>query len=295
MRSTLLSYSILLLCFAWIPSTTSAEEESSSQSATYRTMSFNLRYGTANDGDNRWPNRKELVATTIKRFDPDLLGMQEAMPLQIKYLQDQLPGYQYVGKSRVPNNPKEEQCAIFYRKDRFEELEQGHFWLSETPRVPASKSWDSSLPRMATWVRLFDRENRRSIFLLNTHFDHIGRKAREESAIIIREQIARQADGPTIVTGDFNAAENSKPHQILVADAAPVKLVDTFRQAHPEQTSDVSTISGFRGRRSGRRIDWVLASTDFTILEAAIDRYHEGDRYPSDHYPVTAILSLPAE
>ena len=123
---------------------------------TVRVMSFNIRYGTARDGDDVWPNRKELVAETINQFKPDLLGTQETLPFQAAYLLERLPGYTSVGWSRDASKDGE-QCTIYFRSARFELLDKGQFWLSETPDEQFSKSWDSSLPRVATWVKLRSR------------------------------------------------------------------------------------------------------------------------------------------
>ena len=113
-----------------------------------RVMSFNLRYGRANDGENRWEKRDWLVAKTVKQFNPDLMGTQETLKFQAEFLESNLEGYTYFGRSRMktPN----EHCGIFYKTDRFTQLAGGHFWLSESPEIPESKSWDSSLPRMAS-------------------------------------------------------------------------------------------------------------------------------------------------
>ena len=147
-------------------------------------MSFNIRYGTAQDGENHWDRRKENVIKTIADFRPDLLGTQETLPIQAAYLKDNLAGYQYVGRSRDLSQTGE-QCGILVRADRFDILEQGHFWLSETPNVPGSQSWDSALPRMVSWVKLFDRQTKQVFYFVNTHFDHRGVAARENSAKVL--------------------------------------------------------------------------------------------------------------
>ena len=238
-----------------------AQTGNETASPAFRVMTFNLRQGAANDGENSWPQRRELLLKTIQKFSPDLLGTQETQLMQSDFLQAELPDYQYIGKSRRPNNRSDEQCAIFFRRDRFVDLEQGHFWLSESPRVPGSKSWDSSLPRIATWVRLFDRKTRKEIFWINAHFDHEGEIAREQSAIIIRSQIERLSNGPSIVTGDFNTSVSSKPYQILLRPGNPVTLVDTYSTLHATRSKTEGTFNGFRGFRGSQRIDWILAST----------------------------------
>jgi endonuclease/exonuclease/phosphatase family metal-dependent hydrolase len=256
-------------------------------------MSFNIRYGKADDGANHWQHRKTLVVDTISSFDPDLLGTQETMKFQAEFLQQALPDFGYVGTSRVPEDEEEEQCALFFRASRFEELESGHFWLSETPDNPGSKSWDSALPRMVTWVKLRDRQDPpRPFYWLNTHFDHRGREARLQSSALIRTRLQRMAQGTaSILTGDFNSGEASLPYQVLLYRTRALHLVDTFRSVHPQpDPRGEATFSGWRGNRRGDRIDWIMATDHWRTLEAAITYTNDQGRYPSDHYPVTAVL-----
>lgn len=260
-----------------------------------RVMSFNIRYGTAQDGDNHWDQRRELVRQTIADFNPDLLGTQETLEFQADYLAEQLEDYAYFGRSRMktPN----EHCGIFYRRQRFTQLAGGHFWLSETPEVPESKSWDSSLPRMASWVLLSDNQHPSApaILFVNTHFDHRGATARLEAARLLRQrlpQLQAIADQPlTILTGDFNASDDSPPYDALLADNPP--WVDAYRARHPERVPGEGTFNGFEGKTDGAKIDWILVDARFDCLSAEIDRSHQGGRFPSDHFPVTAILQLP--
>jgi endonuclease/exonuclease/phosphatase family metal-dependent hydrolase len=259
-------------------------------------MTFNIRYGTANDGINRWENRKEFLAATIKEFGPDLLGTQETLGFQRDYLAEQLPGYDVVGVGRDDGKDQGEMMALYFKRERFEKLAEGHFWLSETPDKPGSKSWDSSLPRMATWVKLRDRgrEDAPPILFLNTHFDHIGPKARTKSAELIRRQVAELGKGcAVVVTGDFNAGEASEPYKALFSqiDGKDSPLLDCYRARHPEKTANEGTGSGFKAdNTSGARIDWIAASRDWKVQEATIVRAARDGRTPSDHFPVTVIL-----
>ncbi len=255
-----------------------------------RVMSFNIRYGTARDGDNHWNKRKEFVAETIKKYDPDLLGTQEALDFQKEFLQKQLPGYTSIGVGRDDGAAKGEMTAIFFRTDRFEKLGEGHFWLSETPQRPGSKSWDSSLPRICSWVKLRDRKSsEKPILFMNTHFAHRGRQARVESAKLLRVQAQKLgADCDIIITGDFNAPVGSEPYSSLFDGE---DFVDTYKAAGTVSTLGEATFSGFRaGKVAGGRIDWVAASTAWKVVRADIDRTARDGRTPSDHYPVTATL-----
>jgi endonuclease/exonuclease/phosphatase family metal-dependent hydrolase len=257
-------------------------------------MSFNIRYGTADDGPNHWNLRRDLVVETIRRFDPDLFGTQETLGFQAAYLRDELRDYAYFGRSRQEEAEEGEQCGIFYRQSRFTWLAGGYFWLSETPETPASLSWDSSLPRMATWVLLHDRQSpQRPLLMVNTHFDHRGPQARLESARVIRRRINRLreiADDPqVVVTGDFNCAESSPPYAAFLDDQS--QLFDSYRQLHPAPNDEEATFNSWRGNTRGGRIDWILASPSLRVSEVGIDRWASEGRYPSDHYPVTAVFT----
>lgn len=261
-----------------------------------RVMSFNIRYGTANDGVNHWDRRREFLRDTIQAFDPDLLGTQETLGFQRDWLSGELPGYGVLGVGRDDGQDRGEMMALYYREARFEKIDGGHFWLSETPEQVGSKSWDSSLPRMVTWVRLKDRQapEARPILFFNTHFDHRGSEARAQSAALIRRRLLEKGkDDSLVVTGDFNDGDGGEPHRQLFADlegtASPV--VDTFRVKHFQPGPNDGTFTEFLAKNTGGpRIDWIAASRDWQIEDAAIDRTAREGRTPSDHFPVTALL-----
>lgn len=255
-------------------------------------MSFNIRYGTAKDGDNAWENRKELVAKTIQNRKPDLLGLQEAIDFQVEFLAEKLPEYTLYAVPRVPGKGGET-CAIFFRSELFEKSDQGTFWLSKTPDEVGSISWDSSLPRIASWVRLREKASGQELLFMNTHFDHKGPIAREQSAKLVRVMLMNIADGaPAVLTGDFNCGEDSAPHQMF--STGEKGLRDTYREANEKkELPNEITFTGFGLKPGNARIDWVLCTEEWTILEAGIDRYRgENNRHPSDHEPVYAVLEV---
>lgn len=268
-------------------------------SAEIRVMSFNIRYGTAQDGENHWDRRKDFLVETILAFQPDLLGTQETLAIQRDFLKEKLPAYECLGVGRDDGAEEGEMMALFFRRDRFEKIDGGHFWLSETPDKVGSKSWDSSLPRMVTWVKLRDRRQSaaKPIAFFNTHFDHRGQAARLESARLVRRQVVTLGkDCAAILTGDFNTDEASPPYQALFDSENGVAgpLVDSYRVAHPERAKAEGTFSGFQGRQiEGARIDWIGISRDWQVLSAEIDRTERDGRTPSDHFPVTAVLRRP--
>jgi len=261
-----------------------------------RVMSFNIRYGTANDGDDHWSKRKEFLAETIVAFSPDLLGTQETLLDQRNYLAAKMTSYESFGVGRDNGKEEGEMAALFYRASRFEKLSGGNFWLSDTPDTVGSRGWDAALPRIATWVQLKDLKNvgSKPILFLNTHFDHRGKQARQESARLIRQKIqALGADCSLIVTGDFNAEEGGGPYVALFANAEgkDSPIVDTFRVFHPNASSNEGTFSGFKATQvSGPRIDWIGCSRNWRVLSADIDRTQRDGHTPSDHFPVTAVL-----
>jgi endonuclease/exonuclease/phosphatase family metal-dependent hydrolase len=266
----------------------------SAETPLLKVMSFNIRYGAANDGTNSWDHRRDLVLETIQAFDPDLLGLQEVLKFQAEFLLEGLPGYAFHGVGREDGQEKGEFVPLMYRKDRFAPRDSGHFWLSETPDVPGSKSWDSSLPRMLSWVSLRDLKNNRVIVFANVHFDHRGAQARLESARLMRRKWEGfQADNvPLIIAGDFNTDETKPPYAALVnaEGFSGTKLVDSYRVTHPDRSPDEQTFGAWKGVRAGTRIDWILHSPDLVTRQATINYTHDLGRYPSDHYPVEAVL-----
>lgn len=254
-----------------------------------KVMSFNIRYGSADDGKNHWKHRKHLVPKTIKRFSPDLLGTQETLGFQAKYLKKQLPEYKYIGWSRE-KNANGEQCGIFFRKVRFSCVKSGQFWLSKNPKSKFSKSWDSSLPRVACWAVLKDKKTREEMLFINTHFDHRGKTAREESALLISNWIHKNhSDKPVVITGDFNAKVDSICYRNLINEN---QFSDTFliNRQESQKGKKTGTFNGFKGTKTGKRIDWILTNDRFQTLSGSIDYYQDGGRYPSDHFPVTATI-----
>jgi endonuclease/exonuclease/phosphatase family metal-dependent hydrolase len=207
-----------------------------------------------------------------------------------------------LGVGRDDGAEKGEMTALYFRRDRFEKLEGGHFWLSETPEIPGSVSWDSALTRMATWVRLRDRRDPRArpILFLNTHFDHRGQQARLESARLIRRRVEVWArDHRVIVTGDFNAGEGTEPYLALFGpsgagkdgDATASPLTDTYRAVVAVRGSEEGTFSGFKVENlRGPRIDWIGSSREWKVRDARIDRTQRDGRTPSDHFAVTTIV-----
>lgn len=258
-------------------------------------MSFNIRYGTADDGDNHWSLRREQLLDLLRERDADLVGLQEALATQIDEIEAAVPGYAAIGVGRDDAARAGEFTAILYRTSRFRVADAGTFWFSETPDVPASKSWGNTITRICTWVRLIDR-NGRGFYLFNLHLDHQSQPSRERSVELLRQRIAARAfpGDPVIVTGDFNAGEDNPAIKMLAGRGdvlAP--FVDTYRVLHPDETV-VGTFTGFTfGKTDGEKIDYVLVPRGLDVVSAEIVRSSRNERYPSDHFPVVATIRLP--
>ncbi len=283
----------------------SAAGGQSANDADLLVMTFNIRYGTADDGENRWENRREMAVDVLRRHDPDVVGLQEALRFQIDEIRESLPQYGEIGVGRDDGKTRGEYNAILWRTDRLKVLESGTFWLSDTPEVPGSTSWGNTITRICTWARFVPKRSGRTFYMFNTHFDHQSQPSRERSAVLLAQRIRdRRYPDPVLVTGDFNAGEDNPAMQYLKGEAPlhaandglsqnPVPLVDTFRVLHPD-ASEVGTFHAFKGDRSGAKIDYILALPGVEVLKAGILHDSQGDRYPSDHFPVIAALRLAA-
>lgn len=275
---------LILLALATLPA-------GCAEPPTLRVMSFNIRYGTAPDAENRWLLRRDLLVRTIRAYDPDVLGLQEVIQTQFMELHAAFDDYDLVAVGRDDGNRGGEMVPIAWRKSRLRLVETGHFWLSPTRHTP-SHGWDAALPRVVTFVRLeLLHPPRRQFVVVNTHFDHRGRQARLESARMLREFVETIGDQPVILMGDFNCGPQDEPYALLTAPDAPAPLLDAWTACNKLEEY-TGTYHAFRGRRDGRRIDWILFSPHFAALDAAIDTTSDAGRYPSDHFPVTAELRL---
>lgn len=250
-------------------------------------MTFNVRFDTVEDaaGGNRWADRAESVFETVRRFDPGVVGFQEALRSQLDDLVAALPAYRAVGKPREAGEVGE-YVPLFYDRRRFDAEDQGDFWLSPTPEEEGSRGWDSDNPRHCTWVRLVDRDAGVRFGVFNTHLDRWGAVARLEAARLILGRIALVAELPSVVMGDFNAEEHSEPVEVFRAGG----FRDTFREVHPDAT-DVQTVHHYDDLSGTRKIDYILCDRRWDVLAAGIVREPASGRYPSDHFPVVAELA----
>lgn len=254
-----------------------------------KTMTFNVRYDNTMDSLNPWRVRKDWVVELLEEYDADIVGLQEVLHEQMIFLEEELPQYEWVGIGRDDGKTKGEYIPILYKKDRFDLLNHSHFWLSKTPQIAGSKSW-RALPRMVTWVELEDKKNGEIFFVFNTHFDHFSRKARRKSADLLLESV-KNIGGEifSLVLGDFNALPHTQPYLQLASN-----LKDTHHLSENTERGSIFTFHSFGSTNPKlyRMIDYVFISDEqkMRVLQHSILTDNWQGKYPSDHFPVLAIM-----
>lgn len=256
-------------------------------------MTFNIRYGSADDGANRWQRRRALVVDLLRGHYPDIVGIQEAQHDQVMALDAGLENHAWIGEGRL-GGTKGEYTPIFYDRTRFEVVAEQTFWLSATPDVPGSASYGNRLSRICTWGRFREKNTGREFLVYNFHLDHQSQAARVESVQqILRHIDRRKEELPVVLTGDFNADMKNPALAPLwrTDDSGEPRYKSAFAVTAPH-AEGVGTFHYFEGVRHRAKIDFVLVDSGFDVLGAAILRDHRDGRYPSDHFPVRARLRL---
>ena len=258
-------------------------------------LSFNIRFDNPKDGENAWPNRKEMVGQWVKSESPDVIGLQEALRHQIDDIKKVATAYSEYGVGRDDGKSRGEHCTILYLKKRFslDKSDCGTFWFSDTPEKIASKSWGNEIPRICTWGRFIEKKTDKGFYVYNVHYDHRSQPSRLGASELIIQRISKRkrSNDPIILMGDFNASENNPAIKIFKDE--PLNLVDTIRVVKPDEKIG-KTFHGFRGGSfSGGKIDHVFMLPKMgKVSSAEIVRFNKDKRYLSDHYPVRAKLSF---
>jgi endonuclease/exonuclease/phosphatase family metal-dependent hydrolase len=268
----------------------------SPDSGALRVMTYNIRYDNPDDGIYAWAGRRDELLSFVISKKIDVLCIQEGLQRQVAFLKEGQRGFEVRGVGRDDGKEKGEYSAIFFNAARFSCLQNGTFWLSTTPEIP-SKGWDAALPRIVTWVRLYDSVTTKAFFVFNTHFDHQGLQAREMSARLLRSKIGQIAgDSPVVVAGDFNSAEDDLPYRILLSrtDGTP-DLTDAMLRSLTPHEGPVSTFTGFEPREPepGNRIDYLFVSQSIQVKKYTTYLARSAVGYLSDHLPVAAECILP--
>ncbi|MCF8360450.1 MAG: endonuclease/exonuclease/phosphatase family protein [Prolixibacteraceae bacterium] len=248
---------------------------------------YNLRLNIASDGENAWPNRKEMVKQLIRFHEFDLFGTQEGFIGQLAYL-DEMDEYTFVGAGRDDGKKAGEHSAIFYRISRFSLLDKGNFWLSKTPEKP-SYGWDAKYRRICSWAKFNDKETGNDFFFFNVHFDHEATKARLESGKLMVQKINEIAgESPVICVGDFNSTPDTE--QIRKMKSI---LNDSYEITQSPPYGPVGTFNHFNiDSPQTERIDYVFVSNHFKVIKYGVLTDNVYRHYPSDHFPVKVKLAF---
>ena len=255
-----------------------------------KVMSYNIRLDLKSDGENWWEKRKDRVAGLVNYYEADFVGLQEVVHNQLVYLKDSLLDYAFIGVGRDDGKQAGEYSCIFYKKDKYTVVEQSTFWLSPTPDMP-SKGWDAALNRVCTYGLFKNNKTKKLVWVFNTHFDHMGKLARLESAKLIIKKIneLNTKNYPVIVTGDFNSKPDAEPSQYMMANMQNSRSVSKLVYGNAD------TWNGFKfNEKPDGCIDYIFVSKDDRIsvskFATITDSYDM--KYPSDHFPVLATINI---
>jgi len=257
-----------------------------------KVMTFNIRYNNPADSIYNWDHRKQMVYDVIHSYNPDLAGLQEVLSGQLTDLADSLKGYSWFGAGRDDGKRAGEFAPVFYKTSRFSKVDGSVFWLSKTPDIPGSKSWNTACTRIVTWLMLRDKQNGQLFFIFNTHFDHQSEEARVESARLVRKKIDEITSGrPVILCGDFNSTSSGQAYQLLTWKSAPGSFKDT-RTAISDTIPEPSySFVGFPfNPEKGNLIDFIFTrdTPGWKVSSYHLITDNKNGYYPSDHLPVTA-------
>lgn len=253
-------------------------------------MSFNIRLDHVADSLNNWKYRKDVAAQMITYYAPDVVGMQEVLKNQLDDLKNRLPEYTVLGVGRADGKEKGEYCSLFYKTDRFDLVKSGNFGLSEMPDSIGIKGWDAVCERIVTWAVLKDKVSGKELAAFNTHFDHIGKVARRESAVLLFAKIREIAsDLPVVITGDFNGTVDSDPISVLMEGG----MQNTY------SASDVVYGPAWSFHNFGRipveerqLIDFIFVNGQVVANKFRVIADKPDNVYLSDHAPILANLTI---
>lgn len=265
-----------------------------SAQAPLHVMTFNIRYNNPGDSLNAWPHRKDNVASQILFYESHIVGVQEALHGQMEELQAALPRYKYFGVGRDDGKTKGEYSAIFYDTTRLQWLKGATFWLAENPESVGAKGWDAAITRIVTWCLFKDRKTGRRFYVFNTHFDHMGKIARAESArLLLRKVVQIAGSMPVVITGDFNAKPEDEPVKILVDNENKAHFTDTKALSKTPHYGPTGTFNAFGPKEtSDQPIDHIFIKKGITVLKHATLSETWSGRFSSDHFPVLAVLQF---
>jgi endonuclease/exonuclease/phosphatase family metal-dependent hydrolase len=250
-------------------------------------ITSNIRFANSSDGIHDWAVRLPILAGIYKDFGADLLGTQEGREVQIKELavgvKNQL---ELIDSHRRWIDERMYPC-LYINPKTIEVNSSGDIWLSETPNVPGSSSFESSFPRLCTWAEILVKSTGQKIMVVNTHLDHILQETRIKQIEVLINEVKKINQLPLFIMGDFNESPLTLIQKKLL-DAFDLKDPWTEKKM-PEETSH----HGFLGNQmaDGDRIDWILIPKNFECVDLRLEKHaFENGVYPSDHYPLLATV-----
>jgi len=250
-------------------------------------MTYNIKYDNKNDTVNNWNDRKTNMVRLIRHYEPSIFGTQEALDHQVKYIDEELPNFSFIGVGRDDGKQKGEYSPIHYDHTKYKVLDSGTFWLSKTPDK-ISIGWDAAMERICTYGLFEEFETSSKFYVFNTHFDHRGKKAREKSAKLILKKIKKinSDDFPVAVMGDFNLGPEEKPIQFIKK-----KLKDGIHTTQKPFYGPIGTFNGFNpSMKLKNRIDYIFIKGFKVKSYLHIDDRMENNKHISDHLPVLIHL-----
>lgn len=257
----------------------------------FKIASFNIQYDNQRDKINTWEKRLPGVVAVFNKYQFDIVGAQEPYLSQLNDLMPQIPDYAYLGINILGDTTtvvlRRHHTPIFYKKEKFDVLDWGTFWYSETPDVPGKKGWDAYSPRICTWAKFKDKQSQKEFYIFNNHFDHLGDIARRESPKLLLAKIKEIADGyPVLTMGDFNTNQYHQNYKIL-SESGVVK--DSYQIARNIRNSNTPTYNDYNPDQKGSsRIDHIYVSIkpEVKVKSYRIITDSYKGIYPSDHFPV---------
>ena len=252
-----------------------------------KVMSYNIRYGSADDGTNSWKYRWPATVEMLNDVKPDVFGVQEALDFQVGFISEMVRDYKGYGVGREDGKHDGEHMAIFWNKKTIKMIKSGTFWLSETPEKP-SMGWDAACYRTATWALMKDKKTGKKFYFVNTHLDHVGREAQKNGLKLIVDRIASiNPEGyPMVLTGDFNITPDNP-------GLVDLDKIMTSTRKIAKKTDNKGTFNGWRTDREGGVIDYIYMSgfSSVPVYETIVKKYADKP-FISDHYPIMSVLEF---
>ena len=278
---------ILLFALAALVAFPQISDAKKKDSDGLKVMSYNIRYGSAEDGTNSWQYRWPATISMLNDVQPDVFGVQEALDFQLTLVSEMARNYKNVGVGREDGKHDGEHMAIFWNKKTVKMLKWGTFWLSETPEKP-SMGWDAACFRTATWALMKDKKTGKKFYFVNTHLDHVGKEARKLGLKLIVDRIddINPEKYPMVLTGDFNV----RPDNPCLVDLD--KIMTSTRKI-AKKTDSKGTFNGWRKDREGGVIDYIYVSGFGEVVEyETITKKYADRSFVSDHYPIMSVLKF---